>query len=171
MNMIIVIVIAVLIAVVVIAAAIALFSIHPNGKKTSEIHFLDGADVDSGRLSVDNNYFKGFSGALDDTVVVGGGRTKSSGITVSIKNRSDYSIRRLTVEDELTFGREAAFVVRDNAVSRAHCKIFVSQGKLYLADLGSSNHTFLNGKRLLDVAELKNGDIIRIGKTELEITF
>lgn len=174
MNLVIVIVIAALIVVVVIAAVIALVSFHPNEKKASEIHFLDGADVDSGRLSSDNNYFKGISGMLDDTVVVGGGEKKPSGITVLITNRLDASSWRLSVHDELTFGREsggAAFCVRDHAVSKLHCKIFVTKGKLYLCDLGSTNHTYLNGRQLMDVAELKNGDIIRIGKTEFEISF
>lgn len=171
MNVVILIVIAALIVVVVIAAVIALFSVRPNGKKNNEIYYLDGADVDSGRLSADNNFFKGMSGALDETVVVGGGRTKPSGITVSIKNRSDHSICRMTIAEELTLGREAAFAVRDRSVSRIHCKISPSRGRLYLSDLGSANHTFLNGRQIADTVELKNGDVIRIGKTELEITF
>lgn len=171
MNMILLIVIVALIFIVVIAAVIALVSIRPGKKKTSEVFFLDGADIDSGRLSADNNFFKGVSGTLDDTVIMGGSQKLPRGTAVSIKNHSNNTITRLTIDSELTIGREAAFIVHDKSVSRKHCKIVAEGNRLFLIDLGSSNHTYLNGKMISDKAEIKNSDIIRVGKTKLEITF
>ena len=171
MNLVLLIVIFVLIIVVIVAAIIALVSVRSGNKQKSEIHFLDGADVDSGRLSADNNFFRGFSDVLGETVVVGGEKTRSTGVAVSIKNRSEGAVYRMTLARELVIGREAALTVCDRAVSRQHCKISVSGGKLYLSDLSSANHTYLNGKRLSDTVELNSGDLIRIGNTVLEIIF
>ena len=47
-------------------------------------------------------------------------------------------------------------------VSRQHCSISQEGGRLLLQDLGSSNGTYVNGRRVRE-AELKPGDQIRIG--------
>ena len=39
----------------------------------------------------------------------------------------------------------------------------------FLEDLGSSNGTYLNGGKVLDVTKLRKGDIIRVG--DLEFVF
>lgn len=171
MNTVMLILIIALIVIVVIAAVIALISIKPKSKGTSDIHFLDGADVKSGRLSADNNYFKGFSGSLKDTVVINENFNRASGRVISIKNISGGSIKRIAVAGELTMGREAEYTVYDKSASRMHCKIISADGKLFLADLNSSNHTYLNGNIISDTVSLSPGDVIRIGKTELEIKY
>lgn len=51
-----------------------------------------------------------------------------------------------------------------NKVSRFHARILRSDnGEFLLADLNSSNGTFLNGQRIFEPAPLKNGDQIQIG--------
>jgi Fe-S-cluster-containing dehydrogenase component len=57
----------------------------------------------------------------------------------------------------------------DAQISRQHCRIRVEVGKFVIEDLGSNNGTFLNGNRVTE-AQLHEGDIIRIGETELEFT-
>ncbi len=47
-------------------------------------------------------------------------------------------------------------------VSRQHCELLVADDKLVAKDLGSSNGTFVNGKRIAQT-ELKPGDRLRIG--------
>ncbi len=42
----------------------------------------------------------------------------------------------------------ASWVLRTPKVSREHTEIFLSEGRLYLRDLGSRNGTFLNGTRI-----------------------
>ena len=47
-------------------------------------------------------------------------------------------------------------------VSRKHCSVVQSEGQLLIQDLGSSNGTYVNGKRIQE-ASLRPGDQIRIG--------
>lgn len=54
----------------------------------------------------------------------------------------------------------------DPWVSRTHCRIDASRGMLRLTDVGSRRGTFVNGQRVFD-CELRSGDAIRIGTTEL----
>jgi len=62
-------------------------------------------------------------------------------------------------------------VAGDGRVSRNHCKIYEGNGILYLQDLNSKNHTFLNGTILTEAACLHNGDVIQVGDTQLRIQF
>lgn len=53
-------------------------------------------------------------------------------------------------------------------VSRIHCKVVKQNGCYYMVDLGSSNGTFVNGKRLSPnvFEQISNGDIIRMANVE-----
>jgi predicted component of type VI protein secretion system len=48
-------------------------------------------------------------------------------------------------------------------VSGLHCRIIKTEFAVLVRDLKSANGTYLNGRRLEEVAELKNDDQIRIG--------
>ena len=48
-------------------------------------------------------------------------------------------------------------------VSRRHAEIVVSEGGAVLKDLGASNGTFVNNRRIVDEQDLKPGDQIMIG--------
>ena len=48
-------------------------------------------------------------------------------------------------------------------VSRKHCEINKVKGRLTIRDLGSSNGTYINGKRITEEAEVKPGDYLQIG--------
>jgi DNA-binding CsgD family transcriptional regulator len=62
---------------------------------------------------------------------------------------------------------EAADLFLDaDGVSRKHVKIVHSGGAVNLIDLGSTNGTYLNNKRI-DVATLREGDRIQIGQVIL----
>ena len=63
-------------------------------------------------------------------------------------------------------GREKGndITVEDHEVSRRHAEIRKHNDNYYLADLDSSNGTFLNNYRIAE-AEIKSGDRIRIGRT------
>jgi pSer/pThr/pTyr-binding forkhead associated (FHA) protein len=67
----------------------------------------------------------------------------------------------------LTIGRSSSndVVIQDSFVSGAHCSITLDdKGSFYLQDMGSSNGTFVNGKRVQQ-AWLKSNDIVKIGET------
>ncbi len=52
------------------------------------------------------------------------------------------------------------------AVSRRHAKVFEREGSFYIQDDGSLNGTFVNDKRIIDPAEIVEGDRIIIGKNK-----
>ncbi len=54
--------------------------------------------------------------------------------------------------------------VDQESVSRQHVKIVTTEGKARLFDLGSTNGTFVNDQRTRE-AELRDGDLIRVGQT------
>jgi pSer/pThr/pTyr-binding forkhead associated (FHA) protein len=71
--------------------------------------------------------------------------------------------------DPLSIGRgpTADVSLDDIEVSRHHCALLLWEDDWVLKDGGSINGTWVNQKRV-PIAILNDGDIIRIGKTELE---
>lgn len=69
----------------------------------------------------------------------------------------------------LTIGRDRGtqLVLADSEVSRRHVRLETQNGTVFLRDLGSSNGTFLNGRRLTSAIELREGDTVDVGTTRL----
>ncbi len=69
-----------------------------------------------------------------------------------------------------TVGRatRADFIVDAALVSRLHCRLTASDEKLEVADLKSTNGTYVNGSRV-ERTELKSGDRLRVGRVELVV--
>lgn len=67
----------------------------------------------------------------------------------------------------LIIGRhsECGLVIVDSSLSREHAKFEYSNGIFTLMDLGSSNGTTLNGKKVRDPVEIRDGDEIVLGGT------
>ena len=83
--------------------------------------------------------------------------------------RADHSSRTLEFDGRpITIGRapDNALVLRDGRASRHHARIDGRRGSLVLADLGSTNGSYVNDRRVESVA-LGEGDRIRIGTTTL----
>jgi pSer/pThr/pTyr-binding forkhead associated (FHA) protein len=83
--------------------------------------------------------------------------------------RPDRSSRTLTFDGRpLTIGRapDNGLVLRDGRASRHHARIDGRRGTLVLTDLGSTNGSFVNDRRVESIA-LGEGDRIRIGLTGL----
>lgn len=73
---------------------------------------------------------------------------------------------------ELTIGRSDQCKVRvegDTYVSSVHARIFQRDGSYMVEDLGSTNGTYLNRRRITAPAELQRGDRVKVGKTVLEM--
>jgi hypothetical protein len=56
--------------------------------------------------------------------------------------------------------------IDDAFASSAHARIFSRGQFMYIEDMGSTNGTYLNGRRLRSAERLKVGDTVRIGETE-----
>jgi pSer/pThr/pTyr-binding forkhead associated (FHA) protein len=54
-------------------------------------------------------------------------------------------------------------------VSSRHAVIEPRPDGLWVSDAGSTNGTFVNGARVTDARLLQDGDVIRIGQTDLKV--
>ena len=72
------------------------------------------------------------------------------------------------IEDGATIGRsrECDVQLADTNVSRRHAEVTRDGDEWWITDLGSTNGTEVNGRRV-DSARLEDGDVIRIGATGL----
>ncbi len=169
----------IVVLLLLIILALIIFTVQISKGKNhsrSEVHFSGGANLDNGRLSSDNNYFKGVSGALVDTVVVDENRRTATdfGFYITIKNRANGHCDKAVINGQLIIGRgveKDTYTLNDKFVSIHHCRLTVKNGRLFLDDLNSSNHTYLNGEQLHNTAEIHSGDTIKLGNTRLEIIY
>lgn len=72
---------------------------------------------------------------------------------------------------EVTLGRaEGCHVPLDDAyASQVHARVFQRDGKWYIEDLGSTNGTYLNRRRVAGPMVMKRRDRLQIGNTVLEL--
>jgi hypothetical protein len=78
--------------------------------------------------------------------------------------------RTYDLRDEQTVGRAAGcqITLDDTYISQLHARVFSKDGGWYVEDLGSTNGTYLNSKRVSGALALKRGDRVKIGATVLE---
>jgi len=76
-------------------------------------------------------------------------------------------------EKPLIIGRvpPADIVIDDSQISRKHCRVALVMGEVYVADLGSSNGTMVDGKRITQTQLLPAGARLQIGAHVLEHEF
>jgi len=75
------------------------------------------------------------------------------------------------LEQPLQVGRADACQIRlgDTYISQYHARIYPRDGTWYVEDLGSTNGTYLNQRKLTGPSELHAGDRLKLGKTTLEL--
>jgi len=74
------------------------------------------------------------------------------------------------LEAHLVIGRSSAcqLVLAHDTVSRRHAELRIEDGCWLLRDLGSSNGTWVNGRRVVE-AEVRPGDVIYLGAAEIKL--
>ena len=80
--------------------------------------------------------------------------------------------RQLPLDRELIIGRAAGadLVLDDPGISRRHLSARLEGGAIVVEDLGSSNGTYVNGRRIAGAVELAPGDEVRLGNTAIAAT-
>ncbi|MEW6431947.1 MAG: GGDEF domain-containing protein [Myxococcota bacterium] len=75
--------------------------------------------------------------------------------------------RKYDLEDELVIGRSTRCDVEvdQDSVSRNHACVRYDGSRVVVKDLGSTNGTFVNDEQIDDEHRLRNGDLIKIGRT------
>lgn len=91
----------------------------------------------------------------------------------------------IRVDEKIVFGRSGgeasefsllnldSYDAENKGVSRRHASLTREGSRLYLTDLGSTNHTFLNGQRVLenDFLVVRDGDELRLGQLVLKLFY
>jgi pSer/pThr/pTyr-binding forkhead associated (FHA) protein len=97
-----------------------------------------------------------------------GGRAPTSVIVRAAQGGRPSTVR---LEGAPDVGRapSSTISVDDTYVSQQHARFFSRDGAWFVEDLGSTNGTYLNDRRISEPAEVHTGDVVRIGKTVLEL--
>jgi FHA domain len=74
--------------------------------------------------------------------------------------------------EEISIGRAPGCAVAlptDTFVSQVHARVFRRGDEYWVEDLGSTNGTLVNGRKLTGPAPLRKGDRLQVGRTVLEL--
>jgi pSer/pThr/pTyr-binding forkhead associated (FHA) protein len=80
-------------------------------------------------------------------------------------------VRAIKLQGTVQIGRADACHLKlpDTYASQFHARIFPQDGSWFVEDLGSTNGTFLNQRKVASPSEVRVGDRVRIGTTILEL--
>lgn len=76
------------------------------------------------------------------------------------------------LRDEVTVGRAGGcgvLLAEDTFVSQLHARVFRRDGEMFVEDLGSTNGTYLNKKKVGAPVAIRKGDKIQFGRTTMEV--
>jgi pSer/pThr/pTyr-binding forkhead associated (FHA) protein len=98
-------------------------------------------------------------------------RKRKEGSRVLFVRSESQQGREFEVSDVVVMGRssETDVVIDDPYASDFHLRLVSQESGMMLHDLGSTNGTYVNGRRASAPTELKRGDTIQVGKTVMEI--
>ena len=95
-------------------------------------------------------------------------RTKNEIVFVRSESQAGQSY---VIKDALTLGRspDADVLLDDPYASEFHLRLVSEDNRLTLHDLGSTNGTYLNGRRVTNPVVLSKSDSLQVGKTVIEV--
>ena len=98
-------------------------------------------------------------------------RARSREPRLVVVEPDDQRGRAFELAEEMTLGRAAGcqIVLDDTYVSQLHTRIFRRDGQLMVEDLGSTNGTYLNNRKVAGPMMMGRGDKLRVGKTVMEL--
>jgi len=100
-----------------------------------------------------------------------GSRTIRAASALVIVKSDTLAGQRFSLGAPAVVGRspEADIILDDSYASDFHFRIGQQEGKIVLSDLGSTNGTYVNGRRITTPATLTKGDSVQVGKTIFEV--
>ena len=98
-------------------------------------------------------------------------RQRREGTKVVMVKSETQQGTELEVEDVTVLGRspEADVLLDDPYASEFHMRLVAQENGMVLHDLGSTNGTYINGRRVTAPTTLRRGDNIQVGKTVMEV--
>ena len=76
---------------------------------------------------------------------------------------------KLRSPTEIGRGERCAIRLQDTYVSQVHARLYAENGSWFVQDMGSTNGTLLNDRRVDSPLEVHAGDVLKLGKTVLEL--
>ncbi len=92
--------------------------------------------------------------------------------TLTVIEPPEQRGRSFDLTEELTVGRAPGCQVLlegDTFVSQLHARVFTRDGALYVEDLGSTNGTLVNRRKIKAAVPLHQGDTLQVGRTIMEV--
>ncbi len=86
--------------------------------------------------------------------------------------RSDsQSGLEIPIDSVVVLGRsdQADVILDDSYASEFHLRFSLDDGDLYVQDLGSTNGTYVNGRRITAPMAVSRGDAVQVGKSVMEV--
>lgn len=76
-------------------------------------------------------------------------------------------------QNKVTIGRatNATICLTDAQASRIHCEVSYDGDRVVVTDAGSATGTFVNGTQIRAPQELRAGDVILVGQTQLSFAW
>lgn len=94
-------------------------------------------------------------------------------VLVNKKSGEKYSvILHSPAKNSMVIGRSRecdVTVSGESTVSARHCRLILAGSSILAEDLDSTNKTYLNGRPVLQPQLVKRGDVLTLGRSELEI--
>ena len=78
---------------------------------------------------------------------------------------------RLRLPSTIGRGRGCTIMLPQALVSRQHCEIFESGGKLMVRDLGSLNGTFVNNQKIAEPSPVNSEELLTIGTVTFRVVY
>jgi hypothetical protein len=100
-----------------------------------------------------------------------GGRGRRPGTRMLVVRSDTQNGLDFTVRDSVVLGRsdQADVKLDDPYASEFHLRLTTKDDRLVLTDLGSTNGTYVNGRRATAPVDLNRGDSVQVGKTVMEV--
>jgi pSer/pThr/pTyr-binding forkhead associated (FHA) protein len=98
-------------------------------------------------------------------------RRRREGSRVLIVKSDTDAGKEVEVSNVTVMGRseEADVTLADPYASDFHMRLVAGESGITLHDLGSTNGTYVNGRRVTAPTPLRRGDNIQVGKTVMEV--
>lgn len=95
-------------------------------------------------------------------------------IVVRFQGRQEVLLGRASAQSDFTPDVDLSpFDAASMGVSRQHARLHLRDNTITITDLGSVNHTYVNGQRLHphEVRVLRDGDLIQLGRLQMRVKY
>lgn len=136
--------------------------------RRKNISFKKGVNVKTKRQQADRDIEKLID--YPDTVVIRGNDDRCRYISVVLRCEKSGQVHNIKIYDHVVLGRSTLssrhyyHITDQPTVSKQHCKLFVQNNAVYIVDVGSTHHTYVNGNIVYKNTRIKRGDMIGLGK-------